>query len=235
MRKGGKGATYRVTLSGLLLAIMLVLGFVESMLPAGPVPGMKLGLSNSVLIFAVYMLDLPTAWMLMAMKVVLSGLMFSGVSAMMYAFAGGVLSLGAMSLLSRFRSVPVPVTSMAGGVMHNVGQTLLAMVILHMGRQMLYYLGILLLVGLGTGALTGVAAAQAMRHLRSAGWGSARENKGKTWLLVLLAVLVVAAAGFYAWTQLPHVTGVVVTTSAPVTMTPADQLPPGLEGLMPAG
>ena len=233
MRKGGKGATYRVTLSGLLLAIMLVLGFVESMLPSGPVPGMKLGLSNSVLIFAVYMLDLPTAWMLMAMKVVLSGLMFSGVSAMMYAFAGGVLSLAAMSLLSRFRSVPVPVTSMAGGVLHNVGQTVLAMVILHMGRQMLYYLGVLLLVGLGTGALTGIAAAQAMRHLRSAGWGNSGEKKGKAWAAVALAVLVVAAVGFYAWSRMPHVTDVVLTTSAPVTMIPADQLPPGLENLLP--
>ena len=74
----------------LAIALMLVLGFVESLMPvAAGVPGIKLGLSNGVLIFAVYMLNLPTAFVLMVLKVVLSGLLFGGVNAMMYAFAGG--------------------------------------------------------------------------------------------------------------------------------------------------
>ena len=227
-RKSSRETTWRVTLSGLLLAIMLVLGYVESTLPAGPVPGIKLGLSNSVLIFAVYMLDLPSAWILMALKVVLSGLMFSGVSAMMYAFAGGVLSLAAMSVLSRFRAVPVPAVSMAGGVMHNVGQVTLAMVILHMTQQMLYYLGILILVGMVTGALTGVAAAQAMKHLRKGALPGKLGEPRRSPAVAVIAVLLVLAVGLCAWIWLPRTSGVVITTDAPVTMAPADQPPPGL-------
>ena len=58
--------TQWVALCGLLVALMLVLGFVESLMPvAAGVPGIKLGLSNGVLIFAVYMLNLPTAFVLM--------------------------------------------------------------------------------------------------------------------------------------------------------------------------
>ena len=79
---GRNSDAFRLSLSALLIALMLVLGYVESLVPAG-VPGMKLGLSNSVLIFAVYMLGIPSAYILMALKVLLSGLLFSGVSAML--------------------------------------------------------------------------------------------------------------------------------------------------------
>ena len=106
-------------------------GIWESLLPvAAGVPGIKLGLSNGVLIFAVYMLNIPTAFVLMVLKVVLSGLLFGGVNAMMYAFAGGLLSMVFMALLSRVKGVHPVMVSMVGGVAHNVGQVALAMVIL---------------------------------------------------------------------------------------------------------
>ena len=105
--------TRRITLSGLLVAVMLVLGYVEHQFPSGSVPGIKLGLSNSVLIFAVYMLGIPNAFVLMTLKVALSGFLFGGVSAMMYAFAGGLASMIVMSLLSRVKGVHPVVVSMA--------------------------------------------------------------------------------------------------------------------------
>ena len=86
-----RDTTLRTAYSGMLIATMLVLGYVESLLPAvAGVPGVKLGLSNSVLIFAVYMLDLPTAWVLMILKVLLSGLLFGGFNTVLYAMTGGV-------------------------------------------------------------------------------------------------------------------------------------------------
>ena len=158
--------TQRIALSGLLVALMLVLGYVESLLPvAAGIPGIKLGLSNGILIFAVYMLGVPTAFVLMVLKVVLSGLMFGGVSAMMYAFAGGLLSMIFMSLLSRMKGIHVVVVSMVGGLMHNVGQVGLAMVMLSTPK-LLYYMAILMVVGLGCGALTGVCADSVMKHLK---------------------------------------------------------------------
>ncbi len=159
--------TRRTAYSGLLLATMLVLGYVESLLPAvAGVPGVKLGLSNSVLIFAVYMLNLPTAWVLMVLKVLLSGLLFGGASTIMYAMAGGVLSMGFMSVLSRFKSVHSITVSMVGGVMHNVGQVAVAMLMFHT-QQLLYYMAILIFVGMACGALTGVCASSVMKHLKS--------------------------------------------------------------------
>ena len=150
--------TQWVALCGLLVALMLVLGFVESLLPvAAGVPGIKLGL------------NLPTAFVLMVLKVVLSGLLFGGVNAMMYAFAGGLLSMVCMALLSRVRGVHPIMVSMVGGVAHNVGQVALAMVILST-PSLMYYMAVLMAVGLGTGAVTGVAANLVMKHLKKIKW-----------------------------------------------------------------
>lgn len=166
MKRTAREQTQRIALSGLLVALMLVLGFVESLIPvAAGIPGIKLGLSNGVLIFAVYMLGIPTAFVLMVLKVVLSGLMFGGVSAMMYAMAGGVLSMIAMALLSRVKGIHPVVVSMVGGVMHNVGQVGLAMIMLNTPK-LLYYMAVLMIVGLICGAVTGVCADTVMKHLK---------------------------------------------------------------------
>ena len=150
---------------GLLTAMMLVLGFIESLMPvAAGVPGIKLGLSNGVLLFALYMMDAPTAFLLMLLKVLLSGLLFGGVSAMMYAMAGGVCSMLGMILLKKLRFHMVTV-SMAGAVLHNLGQVLLAMIILETD-QLIYYMAVLLLVGLACGAVTGVAAKATIGHMK---------------------------------------------------------------------
>ena len=93
--------TYQITLSSLLTALMLILGYIESTLPSLGIPGIKLGLSNGVLIFAVYMLNIPLAYVLFTMKVVLSSLLFSGFQTFPYAFTGGLVSLTVMSLMSR--------------------------------------------------------------------------------------------------------------------------------------
>ena len=158
--------TKRVALCGLLLSMMLVLGWVEHMIPLNAsIPGIKLGLSNGVLIFAVYMLGIPYAFLLMVLKVVLSGLMFGGVSAMMYAMAGGLVSMILMATLSRVKGMHPVVVSMIGGVGHNVGQVLLAMVMLNTAN-LVYYLAVLTFVGLGCGAVTGVTATSVMKHLK---------------------------------------------------------------------
>ena len=177
-----RDTTLRTAYSGMLIATMLVLGYVESLLPAvAGAPGIKLGLSNSVLIFAVYMLDLPTAWALMVLKVLLTGLLFGGVNMIPYAMAGGVLSMLCMTALSRVPGVHPVTVSMAGGAMHNVGQVAVAILILH-NRQLLFYMAFLAFVGLICGALTGVCAFSVMKHLRairrtgSGGDGGLQEN-----------------------------------------------------------
>ena len=150
MAKNARKQTERIALCGLLVSLMLVLGYVESLIPvAVGIPGIKLGLSNGVLLFAIYLLDIPTAFILMVLKVGLSGLLFGGVSA----------------ILSRMKGVHPITVSMVGGVAHNVGQVGLAMLMLHTPK-LLYYMAILMLVGLVTGAVTGVAASSVLKHLK---------------------------------------------------------------------
>lgn len=165
MRGKGRFTVEKIAQCGLLTAMMLVLGFIESLLPvAAGVPGIKLGLSNGVLLFALYMMDAPTAFVLMLLKVLLSGLLFGGVSAMMYAMAGGVLSMLGMILLKKLKFHLLTV-SMAGAVLHNLAQVLLAMIILETD-QLIYYMAVLLLVGLACGAVTGVAARATIGHMK---------------------------------------------------------------------
>ena len=156
----------RVALCGMLLSLMLILGWVEHMVPLNAaIPGIKLGLSNGVLIFAVYMLNVPSAYLLMAMKVLLSGFLFGSPSAMMYAFAGGLLSLTVMVLLSRVKGLSPVVISMVGGLSHNVGQVALAMVILSTPK-LVYYMAVLMVIGMITGLATGLAANGIIRRFR---------------------------------------------------------------------
>lgn len=193
-RRSAQQSAYRVALSGLLVALMLVLGYVESLIPINVgVPGIKLGLSNGVLIFAVYMMDIPAAYCLMALKVLLSGLMFGGVSAIAYAFAGGLLSLTGMCLLSRVKGIHPVVVSVMGGVLHNVGQVGLAMLILH--TNLLYYLAVLVLVGGVCGALTGVCAAAVMKHLRALGWKTSGGRGKQSVVVLVIAVALIAVLG----------------------------------------
>lgn len=160
-----KDRTRRVTLSALLVAVMLILGYLESLIPLG-VPGIKLGLSNSVLLLAMYWLGIPATFLLMITKVLLSGLLFSGVSAMMYALAGGLLSTVVMSILYLLTDLGPVVTGVAGAVTHNVGQVGLAMIILRT-QNLVYYMGVLMLVGMVTGFVTGTVAKLLMQRLPS--------------------------------------------------------------------
>ena len=96
----------KVARFGLLAALSLVLGWLDRAIPvtwflSGAVPGIKLGLENTVLLYAVYLMDWPSCILLMLTKVVLSGLIFGSLSAIMFSLAGGTLSLAVMLLVRR--------------------------------------------------------------------------------------------------------------------------------------
>lgn len=148
-----KTKTFSIAVSAMLVTVMLILGYVESLIPLG-VPGIKLGLSNSVLILGILWFGIPAAFALMVVKVVLSGLLFSGISAMMYAFAGGILSMVVMSVLYKTKGFSTVAIAMAGAVCHNIGQVALAMLILETGK-LIYYMAVLIMIGLVTGFVTG--------------------------------------------------------------------------------
>lgn len=159
--------TQRLALSAMFVAVMLVLGYIESMIPTSwtPVPGIKLGLSNSVLLLSLYWLGIPISIQLMVIKVFLSGITFSGVNAMMYALAGGVVSLAAMILMIYVIKGVSPIgAGIVGGAMHNVGQVALAMIVLNT-TGLLVLMAFLIVIGAVMGAVTGTLAKLLMGHL----------------------------------------------------------------------
>lgn len=98
----------RVAVSGLLTSLMLVLGLIERQFPlTAAIPGIKLGLANSVLIYALYMLGIKQSVVLMLLKALMSWLIYTNMQAMFYSLAGGALSLLAMIALSRIKGVSV--------------------------------------------------------------------------------------------------------------------------------
>jgi heptaprenyl diphosphate synthase len=157
--------TKTITTLGILTAVALVLGYVEHLIPITTIPGIKLGLANTVLLYALYLLDIRSAVILMVLKVGLSGFLFGGVTAMMYSFAGGVLSLAAMLLIKRLPGVSIIGVSALGAVMHNIGQLLVASLIVET-RAVMIYLPVLLVSAVVTGILTGVVAKYAIKGLR---------------------------------------------------------------------
>lgn len=165
MRNGGAS---RVALSGLLTSLMLVFGLIERQFPLPvPVPGIKLGLANSVLLYSLYMLGIRQSILLMLLKALLSWLIYMNMSAMLYSLAGGILSLLAMILIMRVKGVSIIGVSAIGAVFFNVGQILMAVAILHTPQLIVTYLPILMLSGVLTGVLTGIIARMVMKHLKA--------------------------------------------------------------------
>ena len=150
---------------GLLTAVAIVLGYFEYLLPVTGIPGVKLGLANTVLLYALYLLDVPSAILLMFLKVGLSGLLFGGPTAMLYSLAGGVLSLLVMILAKKSKGLSIVGVSVLGAVSHNIAQMAVACFVVET-RAILAYLPILLLAAVVTGTLTGLVARYTFRGLR---------------------------------------------------------------------
>ena len=156
--------TRRLTLASLLVAVMMVLGYVESLIPISAVPGIKLGLSNCVLLIALYWLGVGMSVELMVVKVVLLGFLFGNPMMIAYSLAGGALSLAVMAALRNVRGVGPVGVGIAGGVTHNIGQVAMAVLTLQT-PSLIYYLGLLIPVGAGMGLITGLVAQTLMHTL----------------------------------------------------------------------
>ena len=217
--------TQKIARFGLLTALALVLGLMDRAIPVsallgGVLPGIKLGLANTVLLYAVYLMDWKSCVALMLTKVVLSGFLFGSLSAILFSLSGGVLSLLVMLLLRKKPEVgavatilltvaaeiyllsknrnpqgemlvtviliglafiagivvlilthqgivtPVMGTSLAGAVTHNIGQVLMACLVMNNTRLLISYLPALIGIGAAVGCLTGVVTDRVLTALK---------------------------------------------------------------------
>ncbi|MDO4166167.1 MAG: Gx transporter family protein [Eubacteriales bacterium] len=157
--------TSKIALRGLLIALAMVLSWVEAQIPVfTAVPGMKLGLTNLVVLVALYRLGSKDALFLNFVRVLLVGLTFGNMVSFVYSLAGGMLSGCLMIILKRVKWFSVTTVSLAGGVFHNVGQILVAMVILETS-SLIYYLPFLWIGGMVSGILIGILGARIIKRL----------------------------------------------------------------------
>lgn len=151
---------------GFFLAMALILSYVESLIPFSfGIPGIKLGLPNLVVVLLLYRRGAKEAVTVNFLRIILSGFLFSNLYAILYALAGAALSFGAMLLAKRARCFSVAGVSVAGGVFHNIGQIIVAMLVVetvYVG----YYLPFLIIAGTVTGAVLGIADLKLMPYLR---------------------------------------------------------------------
>ena len=153
----------------ILTALAMALSWMERFIPLElviPLPGVKLGLANTVTLFALYMMDAPAAFMILVTRCLLGTLFSGNVTALAFSLTGGVLSMLAMAAAVKSRHLSVYGVSVTGAAAHNIGQILAAMLLMH-SWYILAYLPYLLLIGTACGVATATVAAGVIRALRT--------------------------------------------------------------------
>lgn len=159
-------STKKIAFLGLFTAIAMVLAYVEVLLPPlfTAIPGIKLGLPNIAIIFILYRIGFGEAAAVSFVRIVAVSLLFGNVMTFAYSVAGAALSLAAMALLKRLDLFSIIGVSVAGGVLHNVGQILMAMLLLGTA-ELGYYLIVLAVTGTISGIFVGLCGGFAVKRI----------------------------------------------------------------------
>lgn len=160
-----KNRKNRAAVFGVFTALALIFSYVELLIPINfGIPGAKLGLANLVIVIVLYKTDWKEALLLSVVRIILAGFLFGNLFGILYSLAGGIQSLAVMTLLKKTGAFSVIGVSMAGGVSHNVGQLIIAMLVVET-YAVGYYLPVLLITGLITGTLIGIAGREMLKRI----------------------------------------------------------------------
>lgn len=160
-----KSSAQKVALYGVLIALAMVLSYVEMLipLPVG-IPGVKPGLANLVVFLALYTMTAREALLISMVRILLVSITFGNGSAFLYSMAGGILSFLVMCIFQKKDFFLPAGVSIAGGIAHNVGQLLMAAVILENGAVFTYF-PVLLAAGCITGGIIGFLGEQIRKRI----------------------------------------------------------------------
>ena len=153
-----KNRSYKVSYIALMLAVAFVLSYIETLIPLSVgIPGVKAGLSNIPIMITLYTFGPLYAVMLSCVKVILVSVTFGSMSSFFYSFAGALLSIIAMTLIRKTDVFSTRGVSIIGGIMHNLGQIAVAIIIVE-NLKLLYYLPVLIISGVAAGLGIGLIA-----------------------------------------------------------------------------
>ena len=148
----------KISQYGMMVALALIMSYIEAQIPAFfAVPGMKLGLTNIVVVVSLYLLGSKSAMFINIVRIILVSLLFGNTMSLAFSFAGGMLSTIIMIILKKSGKFSTVGVSAAGGITHNIGQILVAVFLLNTGA-ITWYLPILWISGIISGVVIGIIA-----------------------------------------------------------------------------
>lgn len=153
-------------MAGMFTALAMIFSYVEVLIPINlGIPGMKLGLANLVVVVTLYTMGAPMAFAVSMIRIVLVSATFGSLSAMLYSLAGGLLSFAGMILLKKIPNFSMVGVSVAGGLLHNMGQLIVAMAVVE-NIHLVSYLPPLMIAGTVTGMLIGIISGQVVPRIK---------------------------------------------------------------------
>ena len=156
----------KVATLALLIALAMILSFVESQIPSFfAIPGIKIGLANIAVVFALYKLDISSAIVVSIVRVIILSFLFGSSLTLVYSISGAFLSLITMVIMKKSDLFSLVAVSIAGGVMHNVAQIIVACIILK-SAAIKYYLPFLIISGILTGTVIGLISGKLTERIK---------------------------------------------------------------------
>jgi heptaprenyl diphosphate synthase len=151
---------------GLFSALAIIFGYVETLIPVfAGIPGIKLGLANLAVVFILEKYTWKEAVIVSFIRILVIGFLFGNLFSIVYSLAGAALSLTVMTLLKNKSDFSLVGISVAGGVSHNVGQLIIAMLVVE-NTSLIYYAPALLISGVITGLLIGWLTTEVSRRIQ---------------------------------------------------------------------
>lgn len=156
----------KVAILSLSVALAMILSYVESQIPSPiQIPGVKMGLANLAVIYTLYKSGLKDAIVVSLVRVFMLAMLFGNAVSLIYSISGAILSLLTMVILIKLDKFSTVGVSVAGGVMHNVGQILAACILLET-NILKYYLPFLLISGVLAGVIIGLISGQLINRVK---------------------------------------------------------------------
>lgn len=164
-----KNKVNQMTLCAILISMALVLSYIEHFIPLQmllPLPGIKLGLANVVTLMALFFLGQKSAFTILILRCILGSVFGGGISGLAFSMTGGILAMSVMCIFKQSKRISVYGVSILGAAAHNIGQILVA--VLLMGSvYVVGYLPYLLVVSVFTGLATGGICSGVFRILQT--------------------------------------------------------------------
>lgn len=164
------GKARQISLCSVMIALALGLNFVERFLPLQlviPLPGIKLGLANTVTLVALYLFQTKYAFLILIPRCIFGAIFGGGITGFLFSLCGGLLALFTMVLAKKIPIFSIYGVSVLGAAAHSIGQILMSMVLMH-SPYIAGYLPYLLIVSIFTGLLIGSICAGILRVLPKA-------------------------------------------------------------------